>query len=85
MRKTPQTGLNTGGLMGFESRCQEATMEITQCPDPTCDGPAEILNRFVLPSTEGGVDFVRLVCIHRHWFMMPLSSLKPSVVDWGAS
>ncbi|GIH02467.1 hypothetical protein Rhe02_05340 [Rhizocola hellebori] len=53
-------------------------MEFTECPDPTCIAPAEVLNRFVLPSTQGGEPFVRTVCVHRHWFMLPATSLKPS-------
>lgn len=52
-------------------------MQLTQCPEPVCEGPAEILDRFVLPSTEGFVEFVRVLCLHRHWFMLPVSSLKP--------
>jgi hypothetical protein len=53
-------------------------MQLTQCPEPGCDSPSEIMDRFVLPSTEGGIEFVQTVCIFRHWFMLPVSSLKPT-------
>jgi len=52
-------------------------VQLTQCPEPVCEGPSEIVDRFVLPSTDGFVEFVRVVCLHRHWFMLPVSSLKP--------
>ncbi len=54
-------------------------MQLTQCPEPSCDSPSEIVDRFVMPSTEGILEFVRTVCLYRHWFMLPVSSLKPSV------
>ncbi|HEY3010296.1 MAG TPA: hypothetical protein VGJ63_19850 [Micromonosporaceae bacterium] len=53
-------------------------MQFTQCPDPACDAVAEIIDRFVLPSTGGYLEHVKVLCLHRHWFMLPVSSLKPS-------
>jgi hypothetical protein len=52
-------------------------MQLTQCPEAGCDSPSEIMDRFVLPSTDGGIEFVQTVCLYRHWFMLPVSSLKP--------
>jgi hypothetical protein len=51
-------------------------MELTQCPDPTCDAPAEVLDRIVQSSTDGGIEHIKVRCLHRHWFLMPVSSLK---------
>jgi len=59
--------------------CEEVTaVQLTQCPEPSCDAPSEIVDRFVLPSTEGILEFVKTLCLYRHWFMLPVSSLKPS-------
>ncbi|HEY2950675.1 MAG TPA: hypothetical protein VGJ53_20120 [Micromonosporaceae bacterium] len=52
-------------------------MQFTQCPDPACDAVAEIVDRFALPSTDGCIEHVKVLCLHRHWFMLPVSSLKP--------
>jgi hypothetical protein len=52
-------------------------MQFTQCPDPACDGPAEIVDRFALSSTDGYIEHVKVRCLHRHWFLLPVSSLKP--------
>jgi hypothetical protein len=51
-------------------------MQLTQCPEPACDGLAEIVDRFAVPSTSGLVEHVRVLCLHRHWFMLPVDSLK---------
>jgi hypothetical protein len=54
-------------------------MDLTYCPEPTCDAPAEVIDRFVLSSTDGGIEHVKVRCLHRHWFLLPVSSLKPRV------
>jgi hypothetical protein len=51
-------------------------MELTQCPEPSCDAPAEVLDRIVMSSTDGGIEHIKVRCLHRHWFLMPVSSLK---------
>ena len=53
-------------------------MQLIQCPETGCDSPSEIVDRFVLPSTDGHIEFVRTVCLFRHWLMLPVSSLKPN-------
>jgi hypothetical protein len=44
---------------------------LVPCPDPTCDAPAELIDRFRLPSTGGPVELVRTHCLHRHIFTLP--------------
>jgi hypothetical protein len=42
---------------------------LVSCPD--CDVPAEITERFRLPSTDGPVDHIVLHCAAGHHFRMP--------------
>jgi hypothetical protein len=51
-------------------------MDTTTCPD--CRAPAEITDRFVLESTDGPIEHVRLRCLGGHWFLMPTRSLAAS-------
>ena len=41
------------------------------CPEPGCDTIAEIVDRVEVGSTEGPVEIVKTMCVHRHWFMLP--------------
>jgi hypothetical protein len=45
------------------------------CPD--CGNPATIEWRDSLDSTDGPIEHVKIVCSHRHWFLMPASLVKP--------
>jgi hypothetical protein len=49
--------------------------EILPCPDPTCRAPAEILDRWVWPSTNGPVEHVKTRCLNGHCFTPPVDSL----------
>lgn len=42
---------------------------------PTCGLPAEITDRFILDSTDGPLEHVKLVCPARHWYTPPIDSL----------
>ncbi|MFC4948981.1 hypothetical protein [Pseudonocardia sp. GCM10023141] len=44
--------------------------DVVGCPE--CGGPAEIVDRMVLASTSGPVDHVKVRCLHRHWFLLPV-------------
>ncbi len=55
-------------------------IDIVGCP--ACGGPAEVADRFVLPSTDGPVEHVKVHCVRRHWFTVPIEKL-PAVA--GAS
>ncbi|MBV9001090.1 MAG: hypothetical protein JO304_18670 [Solirubrobacterales bacterium] len=42
---------------------------------PTCGLPAEITDRFTLNGAPLPVEHVKLVCIQRHWYTLPLDQL----------
>ena len=44
--------------------------ELLDCP--TCGGPAEITDRFVLDGAPGPVEHVKIVCVRRHWYTLPV-------------
>jgi hypothetical protein len=50
-------------------------LDLVVCPE--CAAPAEVVDRFALPSTHGPVEHVKLQCLGRHWFLLPASSLAP--------
>ncbi|HUD76232.1 MAG TPA: hypothetical protein VMR00_00130 [Streptosporangiaceae bacterium] len=50
------------------------SLALTFCPE--CELPAEVTDRFVLPSTNGPVDHVALRCLARHHFRMPSEMLR---------
>ena len=51
----------------------ENGLDLVVCPE--CSAPAEVVDRFVLPSTDGPVEHVKVVCLVRHWFLLPATSL----------
>ena len=51
-------------------------MDLTTCPD--CGAPAEVLDRFVLESTDGPAEHLRVFCLARHHFMLPAEMLSRS-------
>jgi hypothetical protein len=42
---------------------------------PACGLPAEITDRFVLGGAPGPVEHVKIVCVTRHWFTLPVEQL----------
>jgi len=48
-------------------------MDTTTCPE--CGAPAEVTDRFVLESTDGPIEHLRVQCAGRHWFLMSTESL----------
>ena len=52
-------------------------MMLTSCPD--CGEPAEVVDRFVMPSTDGPVEHVRTYCVLRHWFLAPVADGQSSI------
>lgn len=48
-------------------------MELTACPE--CAEVAEIQWRDVLESTDGPVEHARILCVRRHWFLLPTAAL----------
>jgi hypothetical protein len=56
-------------------------MQFTYCPHPACGAVAEIVDRFAFASTDGFIEHVKVQCLHRHLFMLPVDKLPSSVVD----
>ena len=48
-------------------------LDLVVCPE--CAAPAEVVDRFALPSTEGPVEHVKVQCLSRHWFLLPEAAL----------
>jgi hypothetical protein len=48
-------------------------LDLVVCPE--CAAPAEVVDRFPLPSTDGDVEHARIRCLYRHWFLLPVASL----------
>jgi hypothetical protein len=48
-------------------------LEIIGCPD--CGAPSEIVDRFELASTDGAVEHMKVLCVHRHWFTVAVDRL----------
>ena len=60
-------------------------LSLTACPEPDCRAPAEIIDRFTVPSTDGPVEHARLQCLHRHWFLLPTGQCVVPVSHHGRS
>ena len=52
-------------------------MDVVACPDPTCQAPAWVHDRWTWPSTDGPVEHVKTGCEAGHWFTPPATSLVP--------
>jgi hypothetical protein len=57
--------------------------QIVACPEPECDVAAEVVSRWVWPSTDGPVEHVKVFCLHGHartlltaWLVTPARSAK---------
>jgi hypothetical protein len=48
-------------------------MELTVCPE--CAEPAEVQWRAVMESTDGPVEHAKILCVRRHWFLLPTAAL----------
>ena len=46
------------------------------CPDPTCQAPGRIVDRWTLWSTDGPVEHVKTGCERGHWVTPTLDSLQ---------
>jgi hypothetical protein len=49
-------------------------MDTTLCP--ACGALAEVQWRDVAESTDGPVELAKVVCVRRHWFLLPVASLE---------
>ena len=48
-------------------------LDLVVCPE--CAAPAEVVDRYALPSTDGPVEHVKVQCLSRHWFVLPTAAL----------
>ena len=48
-------------------------IDMTICPE--CGELAEIQWRDVLESTDGPVEHAKVLCVRRHWFLLPVAYL----------
>lgn len=46
---------------------------------PTCGLPAEITDRFTLDGAPGPVEHVKVVCVRRHWYTLPVDMFPVTV------
>jgi hypothetical protein len=51
------------------------TIQLTRCPELGCDMLAEIVDRFVLSSTDGPIEHVRTYCLAKHMLTIPTERL----------
>ena len=58
-------------------------MDVVACPDPTCQAPAWVHDRWTWPSTDGPVEHIKLYCVHGHartvlaaWLVTPARSAR---------
>ena len=52
-----------------------ALPELIACPEPDCEAPAGMVDRFVLASTGGPVEHVRTWCLDGHGFTQRVDAL----------
>jgi hypothetical protein len=45
-------------------------LELTHCP---AGAPAEIVDRFMLPGTDGPIEHVKTRCVTGPWFVVPFA------------
>jgi hypothetical protein len=41
---------------------------------PTCGLPAEITDQFTLGGAPGAIEHVKVVCVRRHWYTVPVDT-----------
>jgi hypothetical protein len=58
------------------NRWERATATLVHCP--TCGLPAEITDRFTLGGAPGPIEHVKIVCVRRHWYTLPVDMFPVS-------
>jgi hypothetical protein len=54
-------------------------LQIVACPDLSCGVPAEVVDRFVLTSTDGPIEHLRTYCVQRHIFTVTTERVAAKV------
>ena len=57
-------------------RTEPAPGVLVDCP--TCQLPAEIIDRFMLGGAPEPVEHVKVMCVRRHWYTLPVDMLVVS-------
>jgi hypothetical protein len=68
-------GIPQAGLADANPTYNTTTDGLTLVACPTCAQPAEVQWRRAVSSTDGDVAIVKIVCIDRHWYLMPSEGL----------
>jgi hypothetical protein len=63
------TQRGAGEFPRAKSRLPDMSLQLTTCPE--CGAPAEVIDRFTLPSTHGPVEHVKTRCVTGPWFVVP--------------
>jgi hypothetical protein len=73
----PYNRLARGGAVkkNMLARQEGGSVFLVACPE--CGAPAEIEWRSALDSTAGPVETAKVLCVDRHWFLMPAAGLTP--------
>jgi hypothetical protein len=56
-------------------------IETTACPDPECQAPAEVLDRFDLASTDGPIEHLLTRCVLGHQFTVATDRTYTTTLD----
>jgi hypothetical protein len=48
-------------------------LDLIACPQ--CGAPAEVVQRFWLPSTDGPVEHLKTTCVSKHWLTPPAETV----------
>jgi hypothetical protein len=56
-------------------------VQIIACPEPSCSAPAEIVDRWVLESTDGPIEHVKTRCLALHIFTPRVETLADSAMQ----
>jgi hypothetical protein len=54
---------------------------VIYCPEPSCGAPAQIVDRWVWPASDGPVEHVKTWCANGHWFTPTLDTLTTQLTS----
>jgi hypothetical protein len=75
--RTTKTGRSgAAAAEGVIDKESVAMLEVIACPDPTCQAPARIVDRWTWGSSHGPVEHVKTGCERGHWFTPTADSIR---------
>lgn len=57
-------------------------VHLIACPDPSCDAPAAVIDRYPLPPTDGPGEMLRTYCVRRHVYTLPETKVYTAPLPW---